>query len=131
MQFGSSPTPYHPSRKSPESGEEEMTAKDLDLGELLELESGVTSFLRRSAESLEEEGPPSELPVLELCKWVMWKAETTKTPDWWSKLLAVPGVPNCKRLACKVQASFSHPKRASEVNKMKNHCQAPCPTMSP
>ena len=79
-----------------------MTAEDLDLGEPLELEPGATSFLRGSAKSLEEEGPPPELPVGELHKWVMWKAETTKTPDWWRELLAVPGVPNCKRLAQKV-----------------------------
>ena len=99
MQFGSSPTPYEPPRKSPVPSEEEMTAEDLDLGELLELEPGVTSFLRGSAESLGEEGPPSEPPVLELCKWVTWKAKMTETPDWWRELLAVPGVPNCKKVS--------------------------------
>ena len=102
VQFGSSPTPYHPSRKSPESGKVETTTKDLDLGELPELEPGITSFLRGSAESLEEEGPPPEPPVWELHKWVTWKAETTETPDWWRELLAVPGVPNGKRLPGKV-----------------------------
>ena len=79
-----------------------MTVEDLDLGEPLELEPGVTSFLRGSADSLEEEGPPPEPPVGELCKWMMWKAEMTETPDWWRELLAVLGVPNCKSLACKV-----------------------------
>ena len=73
-----------------------MTAEDLDLGELLEIEPGVTSFLRGSAESLEEEGPPPELPVGELGKWVTWKAEMTKTPDWWRELLVVPGCPTAK-----------------------------------
>ena len=79
-----------------------MTANDLELGELPELELGVTSFLRGSMESSEEEGPPPELPVWELCKWVMWKAEMTKTPDWWRELLAMLGMPNCKRLAQKI-----------------------------
>ena len=51
----------------------------------------------------------------------------TETPDCGRELLVVLGMPNCKRLAQKVQASFSHPKRASEVNEMKNHCQAPLP----
>ena len=79
-----------------------MTTEDLDLGEPPELEPWVTSFLRGSAESLEEEGPPPEPSISELCKWVMWKAEMTKTPDWWRELLAVPGVPKGKRLAHKV-----------------------------
>ena len=70
MQFSNSPTPYHPPRESLESGEGEMTTEDLDLGELPELEPGATSFLRGSAESSEKEGPPTELQVWELCKWV-------------------------------------------------------------
>ena len=108
--FTNSPTPYHLPRDSPESGKGKPIPEDSDLGELLELEPGVTSFLRGSAESLEEEGPPPELPLGEFCKWVTWKAKMTKTPDWWRELLVVLGVPNCKRLAWKVQASFSHPK---------------------
>ena len=42
-------------------------------------------------------------------------------------VISRPGVPNCKRLAQKVRASFSHPKRASEVKEAKYHCQAPTP----
>ena len=102
MHFSNSPTLHHPPRDSPESSEGEPTPEDSDLGEPLELEPEVTSFLRGSAESSEEEGPPPELPLGEFCKWVTWKAETTKTPDWWRELLVVPGVPNCKRLAQKV-----------------------------
>ena len=68
VQFNNSPTPYHPPRESLESGKGETTAEDLDLGELLELEPGVTPFLRGSVESLEEEGPPPELPVGEFCE---------------------------------------------------------------
>ena len=43
-------------------------------------------------------------------------------------LLAVPRGANCKKLAQKVQASFSHPKRISEVNKTENYYQAPTPS---
>ena len=78
---------------------EEPTPEDSDLGELPELEPGVTSFLTGSVESSEEEGSPPEPPVGELREWVMWKAEATKTPNWWRELLALLGVPNCKKLA--------------------------------
>ena len=57
VQFSDSPTPYHLPRESMESGEGEITTEDLDLGEPPALEPGVTSFLRGSAESSEEEGP--------------------------------------------------------------------------
>ena len=39
------------------SGGEEPTLEDSDLGELPELEPGITSFLTRLVESSEEEGP--------------------------------------------------------------------------
>ena len=102
MQFSNSPTPYHSPRNSPESGEGEPTPENSDLGELPELEPGVTPFLRGSAESLGEEGPPPELPLGEFYKWVTWKAEMIETPDWWRELLALLRLPNCKRLAWKV-----------------------------
>ena len=59
VQFTNDPAPCHPPLESPESSEGGATADDLELGELPELEPGVTSFLRGSAESSEEEGPPS------------------------------------------------------------------------
>ena len=99
MQFTKNPAPCHPPQESPESNEGEATTDNVELGELPELEPGVTSFLRGSAASSEEEGPPPELLVWELCEWVMWKAKMTETPDWWRELLAVLGVPNCKILA--------------------------------
>ena len=110
-----------------ESGREVMATKNPDLEEPLELEPEVTSFLRGSAgnSEVEEEAPPLELPVQELCKWVTWKTEMCKTPELWRELLAVPGVPNCKKLAQKVQALFSHTKRISEVNRTENYYQAP------
>ena len=118
---------YNPSRRNSESSREAMATKDPDLEEPPELELGVTSFLRGSVENSEEEekAPPPEPPVKELHKWVTWKAKMCKTPDWWRELFVVPGVPNCKKLVQKVQASFSHPKRISEVNKMENYYQAP------
>ena len=116
-------------RESPESGEGEPTPKDSDLGELLELEPGVTSFLTGPVESSEEEEPPPEPPIGEFSEWVNWKAKTTDMPDWGRELLVLLEVPNCKKLAWQVRASFSHPKRASETEEMRYHCQAPCPTM--
>ena len=104
---------------------EEPTPEDSDLGEPLELEPGVTFFLTRSVENSEEEGFPPEPPVGELRKWVMWKAEATKTHDWWRELLALLGVPDCKKLAWQIQASFSHPRRAAEIEEMRYHCHAP------
>ena len=130
MQPESCPPPYfkyNPSRRNSESGREVMATEDPDLVEPPELELGVTSFLRGLAENSEEEEewPPPELPVQELHKWVMWKAKMCKTPDWWRELLAVPGVPNCKKLVWKMWALFHHPKRISEVNRMENYYQAP------
>ena len=102
MQFTDNPAPCHPPLESPESGKGKATTDDLELEEPPELEPGVTSFLRGSVESSEEEGPPPEPPVWELHKWVMWKAKTTENSDWWRELLAVLGVPNCKRLVQKI-----------------------------
>ena len=81
VQFTDKPAPCHQPQESPESGEGEATTDDLELGELPELELGLTSFLRGSAESSEEEGPPPEPSVWELHKWVTWKAKITETPD--------------------------------------------------
>ena len=104
---------------------EEPTPEDLDLDEPPELEPGVTSFPTGSVESPEEEESPPEPPVGELHEWVMWKAEATETPDWWRELLALLGVPDCKKLARQIQASFSHPRRATEIEEMRYHCHAP------
>ena len=37
----------------------------------------------------------------------------------------MPEVPDCKRLAWQIWASFSHPKRAAEIKETKYHCYAP------
>ena len=129
MQPEGCPAPYfkyHPSRRNSESGGEVMATKDPDLEELLELGPEVACFLRGSAKNSEEEKAPSpKLPVKELHKWVAWKAEACEIPGWWTELLAVPEVQDCKEFAQKVWASFQLPKRASEVNKMENYHQAP------
>ena len=124
---------YNPLRRNSEPGREVTATKDLDLAELPELEPRVTFFLRGSVENLEEEEevPPPQPPVRELHKWVMWKAKTTKIPDWWRELLAVPGVPNCKKLARKVQASFSHPKKSQWGKQNGELVRPPCPIVSP
>ena len=124
VQFSDINTTYQLAKESLESSKGEPTPEDSDLGKPPELESGVTSFLTKSAESSEEEGPPLEPPVGELHKWVTWKAKMTETPDWWRESLALLGVPNCKKLAWQVWASFSHPRRARE---MKYHCHTPLP----
>ena len=125
VQFSNTPTTLPLAKENMGSGEEELTPEDSDLGKQPELEPGVTSFLTRLGESSKEEGSPPEPPVGEVCKWVMWKAEATKSPDWWRKLLALLGVPDCKKLAKQIQALFSHPRRATEMEEMKYHCHAP------
>ena len=128
VRFSDTHTTHQLAREDTGSGEGELTPEDLHLGELPEVEPGVTSFLTGSVESLEEEGPPPEPPVGEVCEWVMWKAEMTETPDWWRELLVLPEVPDCKKLAWQIWASFSHPRRAKEMKEMKHHCHA---TLSP
>ena len=80
--FSDTHTTYQIARENMGSGKGEPTPEDSDLGEPPELEPGATSFLTRSVESSEEEGPPSEPPVGELHEWVTWKAKVAKTPDW-------------------------------------------------
>ena len=129
MQPESCPSPYfeyNPSRRNSESGREMMATKDPDLEEPLEWGPEVTSFLRGFGREHRGrgKGTPPEPPVKELCKWVMWKAKRCETPDLQRELLAVPGVPNCKKLVQKVWALFHDPKRVSEVNRMENYYQA-------
>ena len=125
VSFSNTPTTHPLTKENVGSTGEELAPEDLDLGELLELEPRITSFLIGSVESSEEEESPPEPPVGELCEWVMWKAEATETPNWWRELLALPGVPDCKKLARQIWASFSHPRRATEIKETKYHCHAP------
>ena len=99
VSFSDTPTTHSLTEENVGSTGEELAPEDLDLDELLELEPGATSFLTRSVESSKKEESPPESLVGELCKWMMWKAETTETPDWWRELIVLPGVPDCKKLA--------------------------------
>ena len=81
--FSDTHTTYQLARENMGSGKEELTPEDSDLGKPPELEPGATSFLTRSAERSEEEGPPPEPPVGELLEWVTWEARATDTPDLW------------------------------------------------
>ena len=121
VSFSDTPTTCPLTKENMGSTGEELTPEDLDLGKPLELEPRVTSFLTRSVESSEEEESPPETPVEDLCQWVMWKAEATKAPNWWRELLALLGVPDCKKLAQQIWASFSHPRRAVEIKEVKYH----------
>ena len=131
VQFANCPAPYfkyHPSRRNSKSDKEVAATKGPDLEELPELGPEVICFLRGLAENSEEEdkmAPSPKPPVKELCKWVMWKAEACKTPSWQRELVAVPEIEDQEKLAHEVQASFWHPKWASEVHQMDNYHQAP------
>ena len=86
---------YNPPLRSPEPEGEETSTKDVNLGELLELELEVTYFLQGLAKSLGEENvkvPSPKPPTRELQRWVIWKAQMYKTPSWWQELTMVPGV---------------------------------------
>ena len=125
VSFSDTPTTHPLTKENVGSSGEELAPEDLDLGELPELEPSITYFLTRSVESSEEEKSPPEPPVGELCEWVMWKVEATETPNWWRELLVLPEVPDCKKLAQQIWASFSHPRTATEIKETKYHCHAP------
>ena len=118
--------PYHPSRKSLESGKRAVTTEDLDLGEPPKLEQEVACFLRGSMENSKEEDEKvsPEPPVKEFHQRVPWKVETCEMPSWWRELVAVPEVWDHKKLAWEVQASFWLPRRMSELHQMEDCCQA-------
>ena len=51
--------------------------------------------------------PCPKPPVEELQKWVMWKAETYKTPSWWRELMKVPEVEDHEKLVQRGTGLFS------------------------
>ena len=107
--------------------EEGATGKGSDLEEPLELGPALAFFLRGSPEASKDEGDrmPPEPTVLEFAKWVPWKAEKYETPNWWSKLLAVPGMRDCRKLAREVWASFQLPQWMQELGMREADLQAP------
>ena len=66
VSFSDTPTTHPLTKENVGFTGEELAPEDLDLGELLELEPRVTSFLTGSVESSEEEESPPEPPVGEL-----------------------------------------------------------------
>ena len=121
------PAPNHPTGPKTGSSEEGATGKGSDLEEPLELGQAVASFLRGLLEPSEDEGNrmPPEPVVLEFSQWVPWKAEKCKTPDWWSELLAVLGMEDCRKLAREVWASFQLPQQMQELGMREADLQAP------
>ena len=68
---------------------------------------------------------PPEPVVLEFSQWVPWKAKKCKTPDWWSKLSAVLGMEDCRKLTREVQASFQLPQQIQELGMREANLQSP------
>ena len=50
-----------------------------------------------------------ETPVSDVETWLEWQACQLDMPAWWSELTAIPGVEDLRKLAHKIQASFSIP----------------------
>ena len=127
VQFEDQPAPSCPTDPKTGPGEEGTNGEDSDLEELLELKPAVASFLRGSPDTSEDEGDrmPPEPTVLEFSQWVPWKAKRCKTLEWWTKLLTVPGIEDCRKLAREVQASFGLPQQMWELRVREATLQAP------
>ena len=104
VQFEDQPAPSHPTNPKTGPGDHESNGKGSNLEEPPELKLMVASFLRGLPETSEDEGKetPQEPTVLEFSQWVPWEAERCKTPEWWTKLLTVPGREDCRKLAREV-----------------------------
>ena len=113
MQFEDPLPPTTPLTHRQGLGKKEPPDKGSDLEEPPELRPEVASFLRGSLETSGDEGDvtPPDPAVLEFSQWVPWKAKKCETPDWWSKLLAVPGMEDYRKLAREVWASFWLPQQ--------------------
>ena len=127
MQFEDPPAPNHLTGPKTGSCEEEATGEGSDLEEPPELGPLVASFLRGLLETSEDEGNRMSLEpaVLEFNQWVPWKAKKCETPNWWTKLLAVPGMEDCRKLAREVWASFQLPQWMQELGMREANLQAP------
>ena len=117
MQFEDQPASSCPTDLKTGPSEEGINGKDSDLEELSELKPAVASFLRGLLGTPEDEGNrmPPEPMVLEFSQWVPWKAEKCKTLEWWTELLTIPGIEDCRKLAREVRASFGLPQWMQEL----------------
>ena len=102
--FKDPPAPSCPTDLKTGSSKEGATGEGSDLEEPPELGPAVASFLRGLPETSKDEGDRMlpEPEVLEFSQWVPWKAEKCKTRDWWTELLMVPGIEDCRKLAREV-----------------------------
>ena len=98
------PTPSRPIDPKTKPSEEGTNGKGSDLEQLPELKPAVVSFLRGLPDTCEDEANRMSLEatVMEFSQWIPWKAERCKTPEWWTELLTVPGVEDCRKLAREV-----------------------------
>ena len=127
VQFEDKTAPTHPTDPKTRPGEEGTNGKDSDLEEPLELKPAVASFLRGSLDTSKDEANRMFLEpwVLEFSQWVPWEAERCETPEWWTELLIVPGIEDCRKLAREVQASFGCPQQMWELGVREATLQAP------
>ena len=91
--------------------------KDSDLGEPPQLKAEVASFLQGSSEMPEDKDEEMlpELSIYKSAKWVWWRAEKCKIPNWWAELSTVLEY-NTGRLAWEVRASFQLPRHMHELD---------------
>ena len=108
-------------------GKEGSKGRDSKLGESLELQPEVASFLQGSPNTSDNEDGkvPPEPAVLNFAEWVSWKAARCDTPSWWMELSTVPGENNTRRLAREVRASFQLPWWMHELESKEALFQAP------
>ena len=130
VQFEEPPAPTAPLTPKTEPKKGGATSEGSDLEEPPEHGPEVVSFLRGLLEASRGKGDvmPPEPTVLEFSQRVPWKAKKCETPDWWSKLLAVPGMEDHRKLAREVRASFQLPQQMCELGMKEANLQAP-PTL--
>ena len=59
--------------------------------------------------------------------WLDWQACQLGTPAWWSELMAIPGIKDLQKLACKIQASFYIPKARMRTFMEQEYTVPPAP----
>ena len=74
-------------------------------------------------EDKDEEMLP-ELSIYNSAKWVQWRADKCKIPDWWMELSTVPEE-DTGRLAQEVRASFQLPKHMHKLDPREAPFHAP------
>ena len=127
VRFADKPATSQSTKPKVPQGDEGSEGRGSDLEELPELKPTIASFLRGSPETSDKESEetPPEPNITDFSKWVPWKSERCKTPDWWEELLAVPGNKDARRLAREVRVSFILPQQMWELDSREATLQAP------